>query len=76
MIMPHYQDICPPPAVTWCNVHTLYLLHIVKEGVHGSWAECPNQLFSGLVLTCVFFLVWPFLVGTVNDLPEKRWESI
>jgi len=47
--------------------------------VYGAWDEIPNgndptQKFKGPLLASEFFLVWPFIVGTVNNMKLKRRE--
>jgi len=55
------------------------ILRIEKHGVYGAWDEIPNgndptQKFKGPLLASEFFLIWPFIVGTVNSMKFNRRE--
>ena len=77
---PTHRDLDSPPARAWSNIHKRMILRIVKHGVYGAWGEIPDgedssQKFAGPLLATEFFLVWPFLVGTINNMKKARRES-
>ena len=47
------------------------ILRMSKEGVWGSWKELPANK-NGPYLASEFFVLWPFLVGVINEMPVKR----
>ena len=69
-----YRDLDSPPVMVWRNIYKCFILHVVEHGMYGSWAELPNKL-NGPVLASEFFLLWPFIVGTINCMPMVRRED-
>ena len=77
---PTFHDLESPPARAWSNIHKCMVLRIVKHGVYGAWGEIPDgdnstNRFAGPLLATKFFLVWPFLVGTITNMKKARRDS-
>ena len=77
---PTFHDLESPPARAWSNIHKRMILRIVKHGVYGAWGEIPDgdnstNKFAGPLLATEFFLVWPFLVGTITNMKKARRDS-
>ena len=77
---PTFHDLESPPARAWSNIHKRMILRIVKHGVYGAWGEIPDgdnstNKFAGPLLATEFFLVWPFLVGTITNMKQAMRDS-
>jgi hypothetical protein len=68
---PTFKDIESSPGTAWNNIFKRTILRISKEGVWGSWKELPTNK-NGPYLASEFFVLWPFLVAVINEMPVKR----
>ena len=68
---PTFKDIQSSPGTAWNIIFKWAVLHISKEGVWGSWKELPTNK-NGPYLASEFFVLWPFLVGVVNEMPVTQ----
>ena len=76
---PTFRDLDSHPARAWSNIYKRMILCIEKHGVYGAWDKIPNgndptQKFKGPLLASEFFLIWRFIVGTVNSMKFNRRE--
>ena len=77
---PTYCDLDSPSVRAWGDIYKRLILCVEKYDVYGSWDEILDRTdkthkFNGPVLASEFFLLWPFIVGTLNYMPMARREN-